>query len=893
MGKKHNIISKAAAISAVALSSLEGGAMPALPRTIMIDDGKGGMIEVAVTGDEYHHSLVSPDMQTLFRRDSDGKIKADGKFDRTAFYRTADVARTKRNLKSSPTFPCYGQQRAVAILVEFPSTDAHPEGRKFRSEDPCALFSEMLNSDGYAHDGATGSVRNYFLDSSNGTFDLTFDVFGPVTLSHDVAYFCDGAHGDQLNSWEMVEEACRSVDSEVDFTNYDRDHDGIIDNVYIFYAGPGAATGGDPTDCIWQHASDVELLSGKQFTFDGVRLNHYACSNEYRDVRDPATGTTSRLTEGIGTVCHEFSHVLGLPDLYDVFGYGSTSPGVWDVMDMGCHLNESRTPAAYSALDRMLLGWMTPDDIGSSPATLSLPQISTNKAYRIPTADENEFFILENRQQTGWDSALPGHGMIVWRINYQKDYWDSNQVNTGKGRSHAYIIPADGYYGASSYPGDPFPGASNIRDLSDDGYPNMLTSRGERTNAPISSVVEAGGVITFDICKAVTSLERAEGLRVSDLTPHSFTAEWNPLPLCAGYELSVYDRSGIPTGIYDHLNVASTSVRVEGLEPLTEYTFTVRGVAGAVKGEESEPFSVTTPEMAFEFMSPQGVTASQADATSCRVTWLPMDEAVDYSLHVFTTTAGPERMAVADFTGGIESLPGGWSTNAISTMSMSGYYGEAAPALSLTTDYGRLQTPMLTRPLKTLSFWYRERSASGKSTVSVEFLTDGEWIAAHTIALPKTSTAGTICLLEGDLIPEGSYAARIIYHRAEKGTLVIDDVRVTYLGEEELTAVDGYDGLRLGEAVTTVLIGDLEVDTDYVVRVRGINAEGIFSALSEAVTVRLDADTGVESPDMDEDTTLRLYDMQGRSVTPGQVVPGIYILKGNAGTRKIHITHQQ
>lgn len=871
---------------AAAFVAFPGGAMPASPKPVVMGDGRGGFIEVMVHGDEHCHAVTDTAAVTLMFRDKSGMLQAGGSFDAEEFRASARRKAPLRRLVGNPNkFPCYGSQRSVAILVEFPEMQRHPQGRRFQSKAPRDLFDRLLNADNYSDDGATGSVRQYFLDSSNGVFDLTFDVFGPVMLSNDVSYYCE-----ELNSWEMVEEACRVVDGEVNFADYDRDFDGVIDNVYIFYAGPGGATGGDPSDCIWQHASDVELLSGRQFTFDGVRLNHYACSNEYRDVTDPLTGSVTRQTEGIGTVCHEFSHVLGLPDLYDVNYSGHSSPGVWDVMDTGCHLNESRTPAAYSALDRMLLGWLEPETIGDAPRTLSLPSICTsNKAYRIPTSNPDEFFLLENRQQSGWDAALPGHGMLLWRINYQDSYWAANQVNTGNSASHAFIVCADGRIGEGTYPGDPFPGAANVTGLNDDGYPNMLSSRGERTNAPLSSIIEAGGIISFDVCRAVTSLEKVTGLRAADVTPTAFTAEWDAIPMSPAYVLNVTTGAdNTPVGIYSDLNVVGTSVRVTGLEPGTVYTFSVHGVSGSVTGEESDPCVVSTPEMSFAYSAPAGLELIPAGSDSFSAGWEPLEGAVDYALTVLTMRRGDERMAVADFAGGIEALPAGWTTNCISTLSMNGYYGKSAPALTMGADYARIQSPLLGNELLSVEFWYRERTPSGLSSIAVEVLTDRQWTEIERVELTAATTSGETHVVPAELIPESAVAVRLIYHRVDKGTLAVDDVKITYRGEDEATPIDGWTDRRLGSNATSATVSSLLPATEYYCYVRGIDADDVLSAPSDMVAVITDSDSAIDSIVADGDAGEScLYDLRGRLVNPASATPGIYILKTAKETKKL------
>ena len=227
--------------------------------------------------------------------------------------------------------------------MSFPKTTADGEATDFTVPNPRQTFSDMLNKEGFDYDGATGSVHDYFIDGSGGKFNLTFDVYGPVVLSKDISFYGQSVQGEDLNAWNMAIEACTQLDDEIDFSIYDRDKDGAVDNIYIFYAGQGEATGG-PAYTVWQHAAEIEAITGKQYVFDGVRVNRYACSNELRPIVNPATGASEMHLEGIGTVCHEFTHVLGFPDLYDTSGSGYLTPGNWTIMDVGSHNNHAHAP---------------------------------------------------------------------------------------------------------------------------------------------------------------------------------------------------------------------------------------------------------------------------------------------------------------------------------------------------------------------------------------------------------------------------------------------------------------------------------------------------------------------------------------------------------------------
>ncbi|MDE6462835.1 MAG: M6 family metalloprotease domain-containing protein [Muribaculaceae bacterium] len=901
-------IAKATVLTTVAFAACPEAAqaIPAIPSPIKVKQPDGSVIEIRLHGDEHHSAITTADCTRVLRRDPDGRYIAGETFDLAGFRR--HNAPPARRLSGENGFPTHGKQKALAILVEYPETDKHPSGRKFTIDNPRQHFDDMLNKEGFDTDGATGSVRDYFLDASSGIFDLTFDVFGPITLSEDLSFYAQKINGEDLNAWRMAEEACRALDSQIDFNEYDRDSDGIIDNVYVFYAGEGGATSANPDDCIWQHAANVESITGQQFLFDGCRLNHYACSNEYRIITDDA-GRETLLTEGIGTVCHEFSHVLGLPDLYDTSGMGIYTPGEWALMDLGCHLNNSRTPPNFTALERMMLGWIDPVTIEQKPQTLSLRDITSNEAYRIDTPNENEYFLLENRQLKGWDIYLPGHGLLVWHIKYSKAYWDANQVNTRSNDLGVDIVRADGIKGNDTRDGDTFPGASKVTALNDDGFPNMLTNDSKRTETPLSRITEAGGLITFDVCKTVSQLGKVTGLKADGITPTGFTASWDAVSNASGYVLNVFTRADngttAPAGRYHDLNISSTSAQISGLNAETDYFVTVRAVSGAVSGAMSDECKVTTPAMTFEYTAPEGLKATDTTDSSVTVSWNSLADATDYSVTVSTRQPGEPESTEVDFTDGVEILPDGWVTNSNFTISMNGYYGNASPSLSLPDDYGRLQSPLLPTTLTGLRFWYRERSGSGSGYIVVSVLDGAQWVDVDRIDLPERMSEGISYNLDSDKIPENAAAARIVYRRGSKGSLAIDDVVAEYAGPTVATPLAGWDDKALGSSATETRIDGLESGHDYYVAVRGIDASGTRSMPSAEIkvtagnsrlghvsndntlSIRVDADGNV-TVDATDRTSIGIFDMQGRRIT-GLRLPcrGIYLLKANGITTKL------
>ena len=248
----------------------------------------------------------------------------------------------------------------------------------------------MLNKQGFSEYGGTGCAKEYFELNSNGQFRPQFDVYGPVTLPNNREYYGgNDERGDDKHASEMVSHAVQILDPDVDFTRYDMSSDGEVDNVYVIYAGQGEATYGGP-DTVWPHSYD--LLKDMVFVrVDGLYVNHYACCNEW--LKDEP--------DGVGTFIHEFSHVLGLPDLYATIGARlSATPGNWSVLDYGPYNNGGHTPPNYSAYERYAMGWVEPE-ILSAPKNLNLLNLSeSNQVAIIPVeGNENEFFLIENRSR--------------------------------------------------------------------------------------------------------------------------------------------------------------------------------------------------------------------------------------------------------------------------------------------------------------------------------------------------------------------------------------------------------------------------------------------------------------------------------------------------------------
>lgn len=425
-------------------------------------------------------------------------------------------------------FPATGEQKILVVLVEY-------QDKKFKHENPRQHYEDMLNKEGYTGDGAAGSARDWFVHNSKGAFRPQFDIYGPITLPNDRSYYGKDGLGHDTNAWRMALHACDMLDDSVDFSQYDANHDGYIDNIYIFYAGRGQADSPE-TDAVWPHSFDVVVASGKTYKYDGVTLNHYATSNEVRGDNENYTG--------IGTFIHEFSHVMGLPDLYTTNYNNCFTPGPWSILDYGPYNNNGITPPNYSAYERYCLGWLKPERL-LYDGHYELPNMQdTNKAYLVPTDQEDIIFILENRQQKGFDEYIPGHGMLIWNIEFNQSVWNNNGVNNIANRQYVDIIEADNKKEDANRDADCFPGAANVTSIGPSTRPAFQTQTKQKVYYSFSNIAEKNGVISFDV---TTPYDR-EG--VDDIiTDKKITVEGNIIS--SGYSKSceVFDISGRSAGV--------------------------------------------------------------------------------------------------------------------------------------------------------------------------------------------------------------------------------------------------------------------------------------------------------------------------------------------------------
>ncbi|MBQ9649489.1 MAG: M6 family metalloprotease domain-containing protein [Prevotella sp.] len=332
-----------------------------------------------------------------------------------------------------------GERRGLIILMEYQDLKFNNKNKNGKTFDVHDFWNDIANKQNMRNVNGVlvnGSVGDYFRDQSYGLFNLVFDVCGPYTAKNKYAYYGRNvtySNGDfDGKPEELVVEACQAADKEVNFKDYDWDDDGEVDQVYVIYAGHGEASYNDP-DCIWPHASELSSWDAP-LTLQNLKIDSYAMGNEL---------DSSDRTMGIGTICHEFSHCLGLPDVYDA-ATGESIVGEYDVMDAGNYNGDSWYPAGYSSFERYFCGWIEPKEIASlsEADTLSMaPLHLTPDAYIIrPFVGSTNYWLIEKRQKASWDKFLScftknatgeaiNEKILYWYIDYEKEKWNRNRPN--------------------------------------------------------------------------------------------------------------------------------------------------------------------------------------------------------------------------------------------------------------------------------------------------------------------------------------------------------------------------------------------------------------------------------------------------------------------------------
>ena len=798
--------------------------IPATPYPVKITQADGSEITIRLHGDEFFNYKTTTDGYLLISDDAgilnyaevkNGKLTSTNvkasdiakrsktektliqtltpNRDMSAFRTAGKMMRTKSSISSSvpqKAYPLNGSPKALVILVNFSDI-------KFSVLTPQTAFTNSLNQSGYSANGGTGSAKDYFHDASNGAFNPQFDVIGPVTLDNTMAYYgANDSNGNDVNPQQMISDACKKASSLVDFSQYDFDNNGMVDNVFVYYAGYNEAEGG-PKNSIWPHKWNLPDYS---LVLNGKIVFHYACTSELR-------GSSGTNMCGIGTFCHEFGHVLGLDDYYDTSASSDNhhTLSVWNIMDYGAYLNSGRTPPTYCAYDRYFLTWLAPIQL-STTGDYSLENIATsNKAYMISQTpnraqglanDSNspEYFTLENRQNSGWDKYLPNHGMIVYHIYYNSSTWASNGPNNSANAMGVDIVEADGIALPEitsldpTLAGDPFPGTSNVTTFT------PILRNGTNIKKPVFNISDNNGIIRFRFGNSITLVQNLTAFKTVQGTPSTpQIAVVNGSKLKAPIVLSF--KSGlhyemkkdtdpvsawaktltlIPTA--DSLVVATNiqiryNPTVPSFNDIHYDTFVASNTAGdyadaSISGTSTRPVYVSPPV---------ATDASSNSFTGFVANWDPVYDATGYYATVFYLTDGQSN-SLQTFDAGLVA-PAGWTITASATSSSTVYSGANPPSVQFQNTGEYVQTEKYMFPVTSLSFYVRSMGAYSGGFLIQAKKDDNTWEKVDSIAVSNTLYEKN----KSYTFPEskGYNRFKFIYYKGV-GSITFDDVKAGY-----------------------------------------------------------------------------------------------------------------
>lgn len=820
-------------------------------------------------------NYIEPSSRSAFKQMRGPKLE-DNKYDNTDGHYLREV-------------PCEGDYRVLVVLVEFKDAK-FTQGRP----DPRGLIDNMLNGENYNYQNATGSANQFYRTVSNGKFNPIFDVVGPVLLDQNEETYVtsdpndtypnpenpEGAPVTVYRPGRMVEQALAAIDDDVEFSKYDSNNDGYVDFVYFFYAGRGATTGGG-SKTIWPHAFTLNSAIGHPVEHDGVYINRYATSAEL--------GINNRLS-GIGTFCHEFGHVLGLPDLYDTANNNGRpsdcfTPGTYDCMDGGNYNNDEKSPAVFSAYERYSLEWMKPTTINGGGHFTMLPIEVYPLAYKVDTPSKpTEYFMLENRGNTYYDQYLEGHGLLVWHIDFNLNTWNNNIVNNNKDHQNIDIIESDNEKSASTRSGDTFPGSEGICEFTSTVTPAFKDWSNKAVGYELEKIRHNfDGTTEFDVIAANGST--MEGIQLAAPAPkvvsvdgNSISIEWPAVAGAEQYFVSVFPTAALQGENLKHSDFAAgycfrpitevnelgdnlLGLTLDGLDANVNYSIMLYAANELNASRMAAPISASTIDATDFENASTNLQLENADGVVV-ATWDKVDGAEAYDLAIVSRNKGAESETVlnCDFTG--NKLPAGWTALGRYD-NRNNYYGEAAPSFRLIQPGSYLASPIYEECISQISFWACRRRSfdDGLCTLDV-YVADKSGHYSYLSSINDINNPGQVITID---FPGNVYGVKFIYNFISTGLDInIDDLSVKFCAPS--TDVEVAPELEsLGNE--SAAVRGLEAGVDYIAYVTPYK-DGKPGARSNEIPFRLE-NLPVSGIDEIADAPLSdLYSVYGNTVTP-------------------------
>ena len=479
-----------------ALTILSAGAVPAKPGlTRKINLVNGTTVTAQLVGDEHGHYWLGEDGNAYIGNDNGTYREADiaDITAKAAARRSQSNARRTRLMaprKVGEWGNYTGKKKGIIILVEF-------MGTTFKTADSNALYQRIANEENFSYNKFKGSMRDYFFKQSEGKFELQFDVVGPVQVSQAYSYYGgNDSQGYDKYPEKMIVEALELADKYVNFADYDWDGDGEVEQVYVVYAGKGEADGG-ASNTIWPHEWTLNEAGAGAQTLDKVTINTYACGSELNGI----TGDVA----GIGTMCHEFSHCLGYPDFYDTDYSGGQGMGYWDLMDSGSYNDDGYQPAGFTSYERWVAGWSEPIELLNTKSVTGMKSLQDGgESYIIYNkGNKNEYYLLENRQLTGWDASLPGNGLLILHVDYSQSSWNANTPNDTPSHQRMTWVAADNKYQYETYQGSKY---YTFEGMANDPFPYGSVNAFNKSTSPAAKFFNKNSDGTYYLDSSVENI---------------------------------------------------------------------------------------------------------------------------------------------------------------------------------------------------------------------------------------------------------------------------------------------------------------------------------------------------------------------------------------------------